>query len=92
MIKPLRPLVVAASLAAAFAPAAPIAGAETIKIVRIKPPGTNTVIIDNRGDGLALPIKATKDADLKAYFYTYGATVHRYPAHFLPNEAIWLIV
>ena len=42
-------------------------------IAKIKASGADTVITGNWGADLALLIKAAKDADLKANFYTYYA-------------------
>lgn len=49
-------------------------------IAKIKASGADTVITANWGADLALLIKAAKDADLKANFYTYYAATTGVPA------------
>ncbi|MFM9433102.1 branched-chain amino acid transport system substrate-binding protein [Janthinobacterium sp. CG_23.3] len=48
-------------------------------IAKIKASGADTVITGNWGADLALLIRAAKDADLKANFYTYYATTTGVP-------------
>jgi len=48
-------------------------------VARIKQSGADTVITGNWGSDLALLIKAAKDADLKADFYTYYAATTGVP-------------
>jgi branched-chain amino acid transport system substrate-binding protein len=48
-------------------------------IAKIKASGADTVITGNWGSDLALLIKAAKDADLKADFYTYYASTTGVP-------------
>ena len=69
-------------------------------IAKMKAAGADTVITGNWGADLALLIKAAKDADLKANFYTYyagttgvptamgeaGANRVRYVAYWTPNN------
>ena len=48
-------------------------------IAKIKASGADTVVTGNWGADLALLIKAAKDADLKADFYTYYASTTGVP-------------
>ncbi|MBK4734583.1 branched-chain amino acid ABC transporter substrate-binding protein [Noviherbaspirillum pedocola] len=56
-------------------------------IAKIKASGADTVITGNWGADLALLIKAAKDADLKADFYTYYASTTGVPTAMGPSGA-----
>ncbi|MEC5216291.1 branched-chain amino acid transport system substrate-binding protein [Actimicrobium sp. GrIS 1.19] len=56
-------------------------------VAKIKASGADTVITGNWGADLALLIKAAKDADLKANFYTYYAGTTGVPTAMGPSGA-----